>query len=499
MSHTSHDTPLLPLPHTGKLTDVWSLGCILLELTIGHDTFNELWMVAYDYNNLVAPERFAQKIVRAVEAIRSVMKDVDLLDLVTSLLRVVPSQRSSVASLYGATAAAAHPWLRRPDEDPDASDARPVEPAMLSQSEERATLSNLATFPTRSVAPLSARTRAGSDGDVLLDTASGTTTPRGSSIPILDAFGDGNGASSSPSSSKRALASPREKLSPLDSHSSGGRLTAQRPISGSPKHKSSPALSTYGGGGVGGGGGGGGGGGRKVLGRKSPRLAVTDADEHVRIPDGSTNFPPPSPMASGGSQRGGGFGSSPRMKEPMENAATGGNPSPMNGGRGAPSTPTSPVKLWAAHTPSTGIKRNVALAVDVGPRARHLTSTGKALPISNMSNKARADYGQDLHMPPLDPETPNIHGARKNFRRLQDTVGHGSSSGSSSDMGASPDNGTYTSNEPWSPGGDSTAGASGSTPGSNGSSRFPPSSPSMSLKNSQALSSPSKPGKKSPA
>ena len=432
------------------------MGCILLELTIGHDTFNELWMVAYDYNNLLAPDRFAHKIVRAVESVRSVVKDVDLLDLVTSLLRVVPTQRSSVARVYGANAIASHPWLRRADEDPNTPDPPPVEPANPWQSEsgERASTTNLATLP---------RNRADSNSDVLGE-AEGTmprgSTKRSPSIPRVDTFSDGNGASPSPRSSKKALASPREKLFPLGPQGSNGRLslTAQRPLAESPRHRSSPALSTYND--VGGSRGETGG----RIGRKSPGLVVTDADEHARIPDGSTGFPPPSPMASSASKQGFDFASpSPRMKEPLENAASGGNPSLVEGGGEASFTPASPPKLSAGHkSSSAGFKRNMALAVDVGPRARHLTKTGKALPISNMSSKARADYGQDLHMPPLEPDTPNIHGARKNFRKLQETVNRGSSS----DVGT-PDNGA-SSAEPWSPGGDSKgserSGDSGSTP-----------------------------------
>lgn len=32
--------------------DVWSLGCILLELVIGHAEFCRLWMTAYDHEQL---------------------------------------------------------------------------------------------------------------------------------------------------------------------------------------------------------------------------------------------------------------------------------------------------------------------------------------------------------------------------------------------------------------------------------------------------------------
>jgi hypothetical protein len=33
----------------GDKADIWSIGCILLELVLGHEKFCDLWMTAYDY------------------------------------------------------------------------------------------------------------------------------------------------------------------------------------------------------------------------------------------------------------------------------------------------------------------------------------------------------------------------------------------------------------------------------------------------------------------
>ena len=44
--------------HDGKMADIWSVGCILLELTLGHEYFNKMWMAAYDYNLLSKPAMF---------------------------------------------------------------------------------------------------------------------------------------------------------------------------------------------------------------------------------------------------------------------------------------------------------------------------------------------------------------------------------------------------------------------------------------------------------
>jgi serine/threonine protein kinase len=36
----------------GDKADIWSTGCILLELILGHERFCEVWMPAYDYEVL---------------------------------------------------------------------------------------------------------------------------------------------------------------------------------------------------------------------------------------------------------------------------------------------------------------------------------------------------------------------------------------------------------------------------------------------------------------
>jgi tRNA A-37 threonylcarbamoyl transferase component Bud32 len=50
--------------HDGKLTDIWSLGCILLELTLGHECFNTMWMAAYDYHLINQPYSFQVRVCK---------------------------------------------------------------------------------------------------------------------------------------------------------------------------------------------------------------------------------------------------------------------------------------------------------------------------------------------------------------------------------------------------------------------------------------------------
>lgn len=47
--------------YNGFKADVWSLGCILLELVVGHENFAQLWMSVYDVNVLSDADVFVEK------------------------------------------------------------------------------------------------------------------------------------------------------------------------------------------------------------------------------------------------------------------------------------------------------------------------------------------------------------------------------------------------------------------------------------------------------
>ena len=49
--------------------DVWSVGCILLEMMLGHARFGRVWMPAYKYDTLHDPAagRHGPRVVRAGE------------------------------------------------------------------------------------------------------------------------------------------------------------------------------------------------------------------------------------------------------------------------------------------------------------------------------------------------------------------------------------------------------------------------------------------------
>ena len=51
--------------YNGFKCDIWSLGCILMELVVGHESFATLWMSVYDVNVLSDAELFVEKIVKS--------------------------------------------------------------------------------------------------------------------------------------------------------------------------------------------------------------------------------------------------------------------------------------------------------------------------------------------------------------------------------------------------------------------------------------------------
>jgi serine/threonine protein kinase len=50
----------------GDKADIWSIGCVLLELVVGHEKFCDMWMTAYDYEILQDKEKFKQIIEEKV-------------------------------------------------------------------------------------------------------------------------------------------------------------------------------------------------------------------------------------------------------------------------------------------------------------------------------------------------------------------------------------------------------------------------------------------------
>ena len=80
----------------GDSADLWSSGCILLELVLGHQKFCDLWMVAYDFEIMQEKARFAQEISQSVEMLPSNLHFSDSMNsFVVRLLDLNPDTRAS--------------------------------------------------------------------------------------------------------------------------------------------------------------------------------------------------------------------------------------------------------------------------------------------------------------------------------------------------------------------------------------------------------------------
>lgn len=93
--------------YIGDKCDVWSVGCIMLELIMGHDKFCDVWMTAYDYDACQDKEQFTDLIHEAVENLPDVLNFTpELNDFVLRFLELRSSRRPTIKSLC------AHAWLQ---------------------------------------------------------------------------------------------------------------------------------------------------------------------------------------------------------------------------------------------------------------------------------------------------------------------------------------------------------------------------------------------------
>lgn len=91
----------------GDKADVWSCGCILLELILGHERFCDVWMTAYDFEVLQDKARFEDMIQSAVHSLPDALEfPPDLKDFIIQFLKLRSSERSSV-HLFGR-----HAWIK---------------------------------------------------------------------------------------------------------------------------------------------------------------------------------------------------------------------------------------------------------------------------------------------------------------------------------------------------------------------------------------------------
>lgn len=90
----------------GDKADVWSIGCILLELILGHERFCDVWMSAYDYEILQDKEKFTREIEQTLIRLPDALTfSSELNDFVSRFLRLRSSERPSTKKIC------VHPWL----------------------------------------------------------------------------------------------------------------------------------------------------------------------------------------------------------------------------------------------------------------------------------------------------------------------------------------------------------------------------------------------------
>ncbi|GMI46071.1 hypothetical protein TrCOL_g2499 [Triparma columacea] len=93
--------------YNGKQADVWSIGCILLELLVGHDTFGECWMTAYDSEYMRKKSMFREEIISTVGELKDLRLPKNLSDFVQLTLSDVDGlRRPSVRALLS------HDWIQ---------------------------------------------------------------------------------------------------------------------------------------------------------------------------------------------------------------------------------------------------------------------------------------------------------------------------------------------------------------------------------------------------
>merc|ERR1719231_1712988 len=57
--------------YDGRYVDAWSLGCLVLELVIGHGVFDHVWMSAYAHDTMADRPAFAAALTAALALLRT--------------------------------------------------------------------------------------------------------------------------------------------------------------------------------------------------------------------------------------------------------------------------------------------------------------------------------------------------------------------------------------------------------------------------------------------
>ena len=94
--------------YLGDKADIWSVGCIVLELVMGHEQFCDVWMSSYDYDVLQDKAKFTDEINTTSLSLPdtlSVNFPTKLCSFLIEILKVRTSERASTEDVI------AHEWL----------------------------------------------------------------------------------------------------------------------------------------------------------------------------------------------------------------------------------------------------------------------------------------------------------------------------------------------------------------------------------------------------
>lgn len=93
--------------YDGEKVDVWSIGCVLLELVLGHERFCDVWMSSYELEVMRDKERFFHDLSASVDYLPKVLDfSPELCDFIISVLTVDSDKRLTSAQ------ACQHPWVK---------------------------------------------------------------------------------------------------------------------------------------------------------------------------------------------------------------------------------------------------------------------------------------------------------------------------------------------------------------------------------------------------
>ena len=93
--------------YDGEKIDVWSVGCILLELLLGHERFCDVWMSSYELDIMRDKGRFLDDVMASVNYLPNVLDfSSELRDFIVSILTVDSKTRPTSAEICQ------HPWMK---------------------------------------------------------------------------------------------------------------------------------------------------------------------------------------------------------------------------------------------------------------------------------------------------------------------------------------------------------------------------------------------------